>query len=83
MAERPHDAVEKRLASDEPDLRMRGCLTREMLAGAEADLDMQRAIVAEQSRCVVRPDSGTDNSGSISSTSADWPWRSLWPWRRP
>ena len=43
------DAVEERLAADEAMIGQQVGAIGEMLAAAEADLEVQRAVVAEQS----------------------------------
>ena len=48
MAERGRDAVEEGLAADEAVVGEKVGAIGEMLARAEADLEMQRAVVAEQ-----------------------------------
>ena len=48
MAERLGDAVEERLAADEAMIGQQVGAIGEMLAAAEADLEVKRAIVAEQ-----------------------------------
>ena len=49
MAERGRDAVEERLGADEAVVGQHVGAVGEMLARAEADLEMKRAILAEQS----------------------------------
>ena len=48
MAERGRDAVEERLAADEAMIGQQVGAIGEMLAAAEADLEVQRAVIAEQ-----------------------------------
>ena len=48
VAERGGDAVEERLGADEAVVGQHVGAVGEMLARAEADLEMQRAVVAEQ-----------------------------------
>ena len=48
VAERGRDAVEERLGADEAVVGQHVGALGEMLAGAEADLEMERAVVAEQ-----------------------------------
>ena len=48
MAERRGDAVEERLAADEAVVGQQVGAIGEMLARAEADLEMERPVVAEQ-----------------------------------
>ena len=48
MAERLGDAIEERLAADEAMVGQQVGAIGEMLAAAEADLEMQRAVIAEQ-----------------------------------
>ena len=58
MAERAGDAVEERLGADEAVIGQQVGAIGEMLAGAEADLEMERPVVAEQacgSRSALRP----------------------------
>ncbi len=50
MAERGRDAVEERLAADEAVVGQHVGAIGEMLARAEADLEMQRTVLAEQAR---------------------------------
>ena len=50
MAERRRDAVEERLGADEAVVGQHVGAVGEMLARAEADLEMERAVVAEQAR---------------------------------
>ena len=49
VAERRRDAVEERLGADEAVIGEHVGAVGEMLARAEADLEMERAILAEQS----------------------------------
>ena len=55
MPQRADDAVQERLAADEARARMRRRLRHQMLARAEADLQLQRPVVAEQCPRVERP----------------------------
>ena len=48
MAERADDAIEERFAAYETVIGQQVGAVGEMLARAEADLEMERAIVAEQ-----------------------------------
>jgi glutathione S-transferase len=48
MAERGRDPVEERLAADEAMVGQQVGAVGEMLARAEADLEVQRPVVAEQ-----------------------------------
>ena len=48
MGERGRDAVEERLGADEAMIGKHVGAVGEMLARAEADLEMQRPVVAEQ-----------------------------------
>ena len=50
VAERGGDAVEERLGADEAVVREHVGAVRKMLARAEANFEMERATVAEQSR---------------------------------
>ena len=82
MAERAGDAVEERLDADEAVIGQQIGAIGEMLAGAEADLEMERAIVAEQAagrRSAPRP--ARSSAGSSVSTSAACPARSGRPLR--
>ncbi len=83
MAERADDAVEEGLGADEAMVGQQVGAIGEMLAAAEADLEMERAVVAEQGAGVERALSGTLSAGSSRSTSSAWPWRNLWPLARP
>ena len=47
MRQRADHAVQERLAPDEPGIRRRACLPRQMLARAEPDLELERPVVAE------------------------------------
>ena len=58
-SERGGDAVEERLAADEAVIGEKIGAVGEMLAGAEADFEMERAVVAEQAPAVSSPSSGT------------------------
>ena len=84
MAERGGDAVEERLAADEAVVGQQVGAVGEMLAGAEADLEVQRAVVAEQA---LRRDLAVvghrDLRAAASRPAAAWPLRSLWPLDRP
>ena len=83
MAERGRDAVEERLAANEAMIGKQVGAKGEMLARAEADLEMQRAVVAEQA---LRGDFAlgrTEIAGSRVSTSSACPLRSLCPLDRP
>ena len=55
MAERADHAVEERLGADEAVIGQQIGAIGEMLAGAEADLEMERAVVAEQGARIDRP----------------------------
>ena len=55
MAERADHAVEERLGADEAVIGQQIGAVGEMLAGAEADLEMKRAVVAEQGARIDRP----------------------------
>ena len=60
VAERGGDAVEERLGADEAVVGQHVGAVGEMLARAEADLEMQRAVIAEQAaRAVTSPSAGT------------------------
>jgi hypothetical protein len=59
MAERLGNAVEEGLAADEAVIGQQVGAIGEMLAAAEADLQMERAIVTEQPLAVISPSSGT------------------------
>ena len=84
MLERSDDPVQERLGADEAVVGQQVGAIGEMLARAEADLEMQRARVAEQRLAsVTGPSSGTLTAGSSRSSRASWPPRSLWPERRP
>ena len=50
VAERRGDAVEERLAADEAMIGQQVGAIGEMLARAEADLEMERPVLAEQAR---------------------------------
>ncbi len=55
MAERAGDAVEEGLGADEAVIGEQIGAVGEMLAGAEADLEMERPLVAEQDAGIDRP----------------------------
>src|SRR3546814_5848489 len=55
MAERPDDAVQERLAADEAMIREQIGAVGEMLAGTEADLEMQGTLGSEQADGIDRP----------------------------
>ena len=84
MAERRGDAVEEGLGADEAVIGQQIGAESEMLAGAEADLEMERAIVAEQGAAnrADRP-RRTLSAGNSSSISAAWPRRNGRPLERP
>ena len=50
MAERRRDAVEERLGADEAVIGQQIGAEGEMLAGAEADLEMQRPVIPREPR---------------------------------
>src|SRR3546814_17944692 len=55
MAERPDDAVQERLAADEAMIREQIGAVGEMLAGTDADLEMQGTLGSEQADGIDRP----------------------------
>ena len=83
MIERGRDAVHERLAADEGVVGQHVRSIGEMLARAEADLEMERTILAEQAGAVISPSPGTSICGSRLSTRSCWLLRSLCPLDRP
>ena len=83
MAERGGDAVEERLAADEAVVGQQVGAVGEMLAAAEADLEMQRAVVAEQALGGDLALCRHRDRGQQLSTSAACAARNLCPLERP
>ena len=83
MAERGRDSVEERLGADEAMVGQHVGALGEMLAAAEADLEMERAVFAEQGSAVISPSAGTAIWGSSFRPALAWPSRSLCPLERP
>jgi hypothetical protein len=81
--QRLRDAVDERLAADEAVIGQHVGARGEMLAAAEADLEVQRAGHAEQALGGDRASSGTAICGSSVSTSACCPARRDLPFERP